>query len=153
LPNLIRILLIEDNPGDVRLTQEALSEGRLDNEILIARDGEEGLDCVYSRGKFAGYPRPDIILLDLNLPRIDGQEVLRIIKTDSSLRRIPVIVLTTSKAEEDILRAYDLDANAYITKPVDVDEFLKVIRATEDFWLAIVKLPSKESVLREGHSR
>ncbi len=146
MSNFIRILLVEDNPGDVRLTREALKEGKVKNELMVAKDGEEALDCLHRRGKFADYPKPDIILLDLNLPRLDGREVLKIIKSDDKLKRIPVIVLTTSKSEEDILRAYDLSANAYITKPVDINEFLKVIRATEDFWLAIVKLPSKAHI-------
>jgi chemotaxis family two-component system response regulator Rcp1 len=146
LSDFIRILLVEDNPGDVRLTREALKEGKVKNELMVVKDGEEALDCLYRRGKFAGYPKPDIVLLDLNLPKVDGREVLKIIKSDDKLKRIPVIVLTTSKSEEDILRAYDLSANAYITKPVDINEFLKVIQATEDFWLAIVKLPSKANM-------
>jgi chemotaxis family two-component system response regulator Rcp1 len=142
----IDILLIEDNPGDVRLTKEALKEGKVTNNLILAKDGEEALDCLYKRGKYSNCPRPDLILLDLNLPKKDGREVLQIIKNDGDLKQIPVVVLTTSKAEEDILRSYEHHANCYITKPIDIDEFLNVVRLTEDFWLTIVQLPSRMAV-------
>jgi two-component system, chemotaxis family, response regulator Rcp1 len=143
MSDAIRILLVEDNPGDVRLTIEALKEGKVNNELIFAKDGEEALDCLYRRGKYVDCARPDVILLDLNLPKVDGREVLNIVKTDVDLRLIPIIILTTSKSEEDIWKAYNLHANCYITKPIDMDEFLRVIRLTEQFWLTIVRLPSK----------
>jgi two-component system, chemotaxis family, response regulator Rcp1 len=146
LPDSVRILLVEDNPGDVRLTMEALKDRKVHNQFIIAKDGEEALDCLYQRKKFADCPRPDVILLDLNLPKLDGREVLKIIKSDGKLMQIPVIILTTSKSEEDILKVYNLHANCYITKPIDMDEFLKVIRLTEQFWLTIVKLPSRPTL-------
>jgi len=135
------ILLIEDNPGDVELIQEALQTGRVLNHISVATDGEEGI-AFLSRG--AGYesaPRPDLILLDLNLPRKDGFEVLNEIKTRPELSRVPVVILTSSQAERDILKGYDLRANCFVSKPVEVDEFLDVVRSTGEFWLSIVKLP------------
>jgi CheY-like chemotaxis protein len=134
-------LLVEDNPGDYRLTQEALHEGKVYNNLHWAKDGVEALDFLNRRGRHAEAPRPDIILLDLNLPKKDGREVLSEIKADVDLKAIPVVILTTSKAEEDILRSYDLHANCYVTKPVDLDQFVRVVRSIEDFWLAIVKLP------------
>jgi CheY-like chemotaxis protein len=134
-------LLVEDNPGDVRLIQEALRDGKVWNNPHVVSDGEAALDFVYRRGPFADVPRPDMVLLDLNLPKKDGREVLAVIKSDPDLKRIPVVVLTTSKEEEDVLRAYNLAANCYVTKPVEFDEFMKVIRAIEDFWLTIVALP------------
>jgi chemotaxis family two-component system response regulator Rcp1 len=142
----IEILLIEDNPGDVRLTREALKEGKVTNNLIVAKDGEMALDCLYRRGEFLNCPRPDLILLDLNLPKKDGREVLQTIKSDDSLKQIPVVILTTSKAEEDILRSYEHHANCYITKPIDIDEFLRVVRLTEDFWLTIVQLPTRTAV-------
>jgi CheY-like chemotaxis protein len=142
----IEILLVEDNPGDIRLTREALKEGKVTNNLQVAKDGEEALDCLFQRGRFTKCIRPDIILLDLNLPKKDGREVLKIIKSDNNLKQIPVVVLTTSKAEEDILKSYNYHANCYITKPIDMNEFLKVIRMTEDFWLTIVKLPTRLEV-------
>ncbi len=138
----VEILLVEDNPGDVRLTQEALKDNKVHNHLHIAEDGVEALAFLRREGKYSGSPRPDLILLDLNLPRKDGREVLAEIKADAQLRRIPVVVLTTSKAEEDILRAYDLSANCYITKPVDFEQFIRVVKSIEDFWLAMVKLPN-----------
>jgi len=138
----IEILLVEDNPGDVRLTAEALKEGRVLNRMSTVPDGVEALDFLHKRGKYTDAPRPDIILLDLNLPRKDGREVLAEIKEDPDLRLIPVVVLTTSAAEEDILKTYQLHANCYITKPVDLDQFLKVTHLIEDFWLTVVRLPS-----------
>ncbi|HZT06076.1 MAG TPA: response regulator [Chloroflexota bacterium] len=138
----IEILLVEDSPGDVRLTIEALRDGRVPNHLNVARDGVEALDFLHHRGQFTDVPMPDLILLDLNLPRKDGREVLAEIKADPSLKRIPVVVLTTSSAEQDVLRSYDLHANCYITKPVDLDQFIRVVRTIEDFWLAVVTLPS-----------
>jgi len=137
----IEILLVEDNPGDVRLTQEALKEDKVHNNLHVVGDGMEALAWLRREGKYADSPRPDIILLDLNLPKKDGREVLSDIKTDVELRRIPVVVLTTSRAEEDVLKAYDFNANCYITKPVDLEQFIKVVQSIKDFWLTIVKLP------------
>lgn len=139
----IEILLVEDNPGDVRLTIEALKEGKVRNRLSVARDGVEALAFLRREGPHANAARPDLILLDLNLPRKDGREVLAEIKEDTSLRRIPVVVLTTSKAEEDILRTYDLHANCYIAKPVDLEQFISVVRSIDDFWLSVVRLPPK----------
>jgi CheY-like chemotaxis protein len=137
----IEILLVEDNPGDVRLTLEALKEGKLSNHLSVAEDGVAALAFLRREGAFAAAPRPDLILLDLNLPKRDGREVLSEIKADPDLRRIPVVVLTTSKAERDIVKSYDLHANCYITKPVVLEDFLEVIRSIESFWLTIVTLP------------
>ena len=137
----IEILLVEDNDGDVRLTIEALKEGKVRNRLTVARDGVEALQILRKEGKFADAPRPDLVLLDLNLPRKDGREVLAEIKNDPGLRRIPVVVLTTSQAEEDIIRTYDLHANCYITKPVGLDNFLQVVKTIDDFWLDVVRLP------------
>lgn len=139
--NPIEILLVEDNPGDVRLTIEALKEGKVVNNLSVATDGVEALDFLCRRGKHADAPRPDIILLDLNLPRKNGREVLKEIKGDPLLRRIPVVVLTTSSAEEDIARSYDLHVNCYITKPVDIERFIEVVKAIDEFWFTIVRLP------------
>ena len=142
-PRPIEILLVEDNPGDVLLTREALRDGKIQNNLQVVADGEEAL--AYLRRKVANgqAPRPDLILLDLNLPRKDGREVLADIKADPDLRTIPVVVLTSSKAEEDVLRSYHLHANCYITKPVDLPQFINVVRAVEEFWLSIVKLPTR----------
>jgi two-component system, chemotaxis family, response regulator Rcp1 len=139
----IDILLIEDNPGDVRLTVEALKEGKVHNRLSVVADGVEALAFLRREGQYADAPRPDVILLDLNLPKKDGREVLGEIKADERLRRIPVVVLTTSKAEQDILESYSLHANCYITKPVDLEQFITVVRSIEDFWLTIVKLPTE----------
>jgi two-component system, chemotaxis family, response regulator Rcp1 len=138
----LEILLVEDNPGDARLTTEALRDAKVHNNLSIVADGLEAMAFLRREGKYGDAPRPDLILLDLNLPRKDGREVLAEIKRDDALRRIPVVVLTTSQAEEDILRAYNLSANCYITKPVDLDQFLKVVQSIQDFWLEIVKLPA-----------
>ena len=140
----IEILLVEDNPGDVRLTQEAFKESKLTNRLHVVRDGEEALAFLRREGPYAHAARPDLILLDLNLPKRDGREVLAVIKADGALKRIPVVVLTTSKAEQDILRAYELHANCYITKPMDLDQFIAVVQSIEEFWLMIVKLPGGE---------
>jgi two-component system, chemotaxis family, response regulator Rcp1 len=137
----VEILLVEDNPGDYRLTQEALKEGKVYNNLYWARDGIEALDFLKRRGKHDAAPRPDIILLDLNLPKKDGREVLSEIKGDDELRAIPVVILTTSKAEEDVLRSYDLHANCYVTKPVDLDKFIVVVQSIDRFWLTIATLP------------
>ena len=137
------MLLVEDSPGDVRLTQEALSEGRVANRLSVVGDGEEAMAFLRREGRYADAPRPDLILLDLNLPKKDGREVLAEIKEDASLRRIPVVVLTTSQAEEDVLRTYNLHANSFVTKPVDLDQFLAVIKFIEDYWLVIVRLPEE----------
>jgi CheY-like chemotaxis protein len=139
----IEILLVEDNLGDARLTFEALREAKVTNRLSHVRDGVEAMAFLRREGAFASAPRPDLILLDLNLPRKDGREVLSEIKHDERFRRIPVVVLTVSQADEDILRAYNLNANCYITKPVDLDQFIKVVRSIENFWLTIVKLPAE----------
>jgi chemotaxis family two-component system response regulator Rcp1 len=137
----IEILLVEDNPGDVRLTQEALKDGKVLNNLHVVEDGVEAMAFLRREGQRTGAVHPDVILLDLNLPRKDGREVLAEIKADPDLRRIPVVVLTTSHAEQDVLKSYDLHANCYITKPVDLDQFIMVIKSVEDFWFTIVKLP------------
>ena len=139
----IEILLVEDNPGDVRLTREARKEGKIRNNLTVAEDGVEAMRILRRQGEFDAAPRPDLILLDLNLPRKDGREVLAELKDDPELRRIPVVVLTTSKSEEDVLRSYDLHANCYITKPVDLPQFLSVLNAVEEFWVTIVRLPQQ----------
>ena len=137
----IEILLVEDNPGDARLAMEALKEARVRNNLSIVGNGEAALTFLRREREHTGAPRPDLILLDLNLPRKSGREVLQEIKADPEFQRIPVVVLTTSQAEEDIARAYDLKANCFITKPVDLDQFFNVIKTIEDFWLTVVKLP------------
>ncbi|MFP8953900.1 response regulator [Natrialbaceae archaeon A-arb3/5] len=140
-PERAQILLVEDNPGDVRLTEEAFKQGRIENDLHVVTDGNEALEFLSQQGDYEDVPRPDLILLDLNLPRTDGEEVLETLKHDSSLRSIPVIVLTSSRAEEDIARSYELHANAYLTKPVDPDEFIETVRAFEKFWFSVVRLP------------
>ncbi|HHP7244702.1 MAG TPA: response regulator [Elainellaceae cyanobacterium] len=137
----IEILLVEDSPGDVRLTQEVLQEAKVLNHLYVVQDGVEAMAFLRHEGKFTTAPKPDLILLDLNLPKKDGREVLMDIKSDDTLRRIPVVVLTTSQAEEDILKTYELHGNCYITKPVDLSQFIRVVRSIEDFWLSIVELP------------
>lgn len=140
----VEILLVEDNPGDVRLTREALREGDLSHRLSVTSDGMEALDFLHRRGKHEDAVRPDLIVLDLNLPKMDGREVLEEIKVDPGLRSIPVIVLTSSRADVDIRRAYDLHANCYIAKPVDLDRFVHVVRLIEEFWFSIVELPSEQ---------
>jgi CheY-like chemotaxis protein len=140
----VKILLVEDNPGDVRLTMEAFKDGKICNHLDVVMDGEEALAFLRREGKYANESLPNLILLDLNLPKKDGREVLMDIKNDKELKRIPVVVLTTSVAEKDILKSYDLHANCYITKPVDFDQFITVVKSIEDFWLTIVKLPRSE---------
>jgi len=137
----VEILLVEDNPGDVGLTRETLKDSKLLNHMSVAENGVEALAFLRREGKYVNAPRPDLILLDLNLPKKDGREVLAEIKADERLRRIPVVVLTTSSAEKDILETYDLHANCYITKPFNLDQFTAVVRAIEEFWFAIVRLP------------
>ena len=137
----IEILLIEDNPGDVRLAIEALRDGKVHNNLRVALDGVEAMAMLRRQPPYENQPRPDLILLDLNLPRMDGREVLAKIKNDPELRAIPVVVLTSSEAEQDIVRAYNLNANCYVTKPVDLDQFMRVVKSIEGFWLEIVKLP------------
>lgn len=137
----IEILLVEDNPGDVRLTREALTANKIRNTLHVVADGVQALAFLRKQGKHANAPRPNLILLDLNLPKKDGREVLAEIKGDGNLRRIPVVVLTTSGAEEDILKAYDLNANCYVTKPVNFDSFIQVVKSIESFWVTIVELP------------
>ncbi len=137
----IEILLVEDNAGDIRLTQEALKEGKIRLNLSVARDGMEALNFVRREGKYAGAARPDLVLLDLNLPKKDGREVLHEIKDDPYLKQIPVVILTTSESNDDILTTYGFHANCYITKPVDMDQFIKVVKVVEEFWFTIVKLP------------
>ena len=137
----VEILLVEDNPGDERLTREALKEGKVYSNLHWVKDGVEAMQFLRRQGKYASVPRPDIILLDLNLPKKDGREVLQDIKNDGDLKRIPVVVLTTSKAEEDVLRTYDLLANCYVTKPVDLEKFIVVVKSIDAFWLTVVTLP------------
>ena len=137
----IEILLVEDNPGDVRLTIEGLNEGKVRNNLHVARDGVEALAFLRREGELHDAVRPDLILLDLNLPRKDGREVLADIKSDPDLKTIPVVVLTTSRAEQDVLHSYQLQANCYITKPVDLEQFIMVVKSIEDFWLTVVTLP------------
>jgi len=141
----INILLVEDNPGEARLALEALKESRLKNKLYIMEDGEEALFFLYKKGKYADAPTPDLILLDLNLPKKNGLEVLSIIKHDTRLKQIPVIILSISSAEEDISKAYNLYANCFITKPIDLDKFTEVIKTIEDFWLSTVKLPPENN--------
>ncbi|QLK25172.1 response regulator [Natrinema zhouii] len=136
-----QILLVEDNPGDVRLTREAFKQGRIENDLHVVSDGIEALAFLSQQGEYADVPRPDLILLDLNLPGKDGEEVLEELKDDPVLRAIPVIVLTSSRAEEDVVKSYELHANAYLTKPVDPDEFIETVRAFEKFWFSVVRLP------------
>jgi len=138
----IEILLVEDNPGDVRLTKEALRESKVSTRMHVVLDGVQALAFLHREGEYATVPRPDLILLDLNLPRKSGREVLAEIKGNEDLRRIPVVILTTSQAEQDIIETYNLHANAYVNKPVDLDQFIKVVKSIEDFWFEIVRLPN-----------
>jgi two-component system response regulator len=140
----IVVLMVEDNPGDVRLTREALKDGKIWLELNVVEDGVSALDYLHRRGPYDNAMRPDLILLDLNLPRMDGREVLRAIKRDEELKTIPVVILTTSQAEEDVLRAYELSANCYVTKPVDFDQFQRIVKMIEQFWFGVVVLPPHE---------
>jgi two-component system, chemotaxis family, response regulator Rcp1 len=137
----IEILLVEDNPGDVRLTREALKDGKIVNNLHVAENGVEALAFLRQEGKYHDAVRPELILLDLNLPKKDGREVLAEIKADKDLKRIPVVILTSSEAEQDIVKSYNLHANCYVTKPVDLDQFITVVKSIEHFWLKVVKLP------------
>ena len=137
----INVLLVEDDPGDELMTREAFEDNKIGNTLHVVRDGEEALDFLYRRAAYADAPRPDLILLDLNLPKYDGRQVLEKIKSDPALSHIPVVVLTTSAAEEDILRSYKLHANAYVTKPVDLDQFIAAVRQIDDFFVQVVRLP------------
>jgi chemotaxis family two-component system response regulator Rcp1 len=139
----VEILLVEDNPGDVRLTIEGLKEGKVHNNLHVVSDGVEAMEFLRRTGKHASAVRPDLILLDLNLPRMDGREVLSAIKSDVTLKTIPVVILTTSRAEQDVLRSYELQANCYITKPVDLEQFIAMVKSIEDFWFTIVSLPHR----------
>lgn len=138
----IDILLVEDDPGDELITREAFEHNKLQNRLHVAHDGQEGLDYLYKRGQYADAPRPDLILLDLNLPKYDGRQLLEKVKSDPDLARIPIVVLTTSSAEEDILKSYKLHANAYVTKPVDLDQFMKAVRQIDEFFVQVVRLPN-----------
>ncbi len=140
----IEILLVEDNPGDARLALEALKEAKVRNNLNRVENGVRAMDYLYRKGEYSEKPRPDVILLDLNLPKKDGREVLEEIKSDPQLKRIPVVILTISEDEQDILESYDKHVNCYITKPLELDEFLKVVKSIEDFWLTIVKLPPED---------
>jgi two-component system, chemotaxis family, response regulator Rcp1 len=140
----VSILIVEDNSGDARLILEVLKDGKILNELHLVKNGIEAMKFLYNSGEYSTSPRPDLIILDLNIPLKDGREVLCEIKSDPNLKKIPVIVMTTSQAEEDILKSYDLHANCYITKPIDLDQFIKVIKSIEEFWFTIVKLPPKE---------
>ncbi|MET8555403.1 response regulator [Streptomyces sp. NPDC004959] len=137
----IEVLLVEDDPGDELMTREAFEDNKIRNTLHVVRDGQEALDFLYRQGEYSDAPRPDLILLDLNLPKYDGRQVLERIKSDDDLAHIPVVVLTTSSAEEDILRSYRLHANAYVTKPVDLDQFIAAVRQIDDFFVTVVRLP------------
>ncbi|MFF9690058.1 response regulator [Streptomyces sp. NPDC014623] len=139
----IEVLLVEDDPGDELMTREAFEDNKIRNTLHVVRDGQEALDFLYRQGQYADAPRPDLVLLDLNLPRYDGRQVLERIKTDPEMALIPVVVLTTSSAEEDILRSYKLHANAYVTKPVDLEQFIGAVRQIDDFFVSVVRLPPR----------
>ena len=141
--NSIDILIVEDNKGDARLIQEVFNENKVFNSLHFVNDGVEAMDFLFTRGKYKGVPKPDLIILDLNLPRKDGREVLSEIKSDNKLKHIPVVIMTISQAEEDIFKSYNLHANCYITKPIDLNQFIKIIKSIENFWFSVVKLPLK----------
>lgn len=143
MSNLVEILLVEDNPGDARLCEEALKESKVLNNLHIVKDGQEALDYVFKKNQYENAVTPDLIILDLNLPRVDGKEVLANIKNDENTKTIPVVILTSSKAEEDIVKTYELHANSYITKPLDFDQFIEIVKQINQFWFGIVKLPTK----------
>ena len=140
----IDILIVEDNPGDARLIKEVINGNKIQCQLHLVKDGVEAMNFLNRKEEFTDSPRPDLIFLDLNLPKKDGREVLAEIKTDDNLKQIPVVVMTTSQAEEDILKAYSLHANCYVTKPLDLDQFVNVVKSIEDFWFSLVKLPTKE---------
>ncbi len=139
----VHVLLVEDNPADVRLTREVLADGKITNTLHVVADGEQAMAFLRNQAPYTSAPRPDLILLDLNLPRKDGREVLAEVKSDPSLKIIPVVILTTSRSDRDILESYNLHANCYISKPVDLHQFMEVVRTIEDFWLSIVRLPTR----------
>lgn len=141
---LIDILVVEDNPGDARLITEVLKSNKIHNSLHVVKDGVEAMDFLHQKGEFTNVPRPDLIFLDLNLPRKDGREVLAELKSDDRFMQIPVVVMTMSQSEEDILKSYSLHANCYVTKPIDLDQFIKVVDSIENFWFSLVKLPSKQ---------
>lgn len=147
----IDILVVEDNPGDARLIKEVLNDNKFYSSLYIVNDGVEAMEFLHNQGKFSSVPKPDIIILDLNLPKRDGREVLAEIKSDNELKHIPIVIMTISQAEEDILKTYKLHANCYITKPIDLNEFIKVVKSIEDFWFSIVKLPPKSGLKKWGH--
>jgi CheY-like chemotaxis protein len=142
---LVDILVVEDNAGDARLITEVLNDNKIFNSLFVAKDGVEAMDYLHNKGKFKETPQPDLIILDLNLPKKDGREVLSEIKNDKDLKHIPIVIMTISQAEEDILKSYNLHANCFITKPIDLEQFIKVVKSIEDFWFSIVKLPPKTS--------
>ena len=142
-PKVIDVLLVEDDPGDVLMTREAFADNKVANRLAVVSDGVSAMEYLRKQGPYADVPTPDLILLDLNLPRMDGREVLEVLKRDEVLRRIPVVVLTTSEAEEDVLRSYTLHANAYVTKPVDFDRFIDVVRQIDEFFVSVVRLPGR----------
>ncbi len=144
LVNSVDILLVEDNLGDIELTREALKESKFNNKLYVVNDGQEALDFLFKKGAFSKVITPDLILLDLNLPKKNGHEVLKEIKENKKLRRIPVVMLTTSKSEEDVFRSYDLHANCFITKPLDLNSFIDIVKQLENFWVSLVKLPNKK---------
>ncbi len=143
---LIDILVVEDNSGDARLIREVMNENKIFSTFYLAKDGVEALDFLHKKGRYRNVPKPDLIILDLNLPRRDGREVLAEIKSDENLKHIPIVIMTISQAEEDILKSYNLHANCYITKPIDLTQFIKVVKSIEDFWFSIVKLPPKNNI-------
>lgn len=145
---LIDILVVEDNSGDARLIKEVMNDNKIFSSFYLAKDGVEAMDFLKHNGKFKNSPKPDLIILDLNLPRMDGREVLSEIKNDEKLKHIPIVIMTISQAEEDILKSYNLHANCYITKPIDLNQFIKVVKSIEDFWFSIVKLPPKDDLIR-----
>ena len=143
MADLVEILLVEDNPGDARLCQEALKESKFINNLHIVKDGQEALDFIFQQGDYKSAPTPDLVILDLNLPKVNGKDVLKKIKEDDDKKKIPVVILTSSKAEEDIIKTYELHANSYITKPLDFTQFVEIVKELNQFWLGIVKLPTK----------
>jgi len=147
---LIDILIVEDNSGDARLIKEVLNDNKIFGSLHLAKDGVEAMEFLRNEGQFKNAFKPDLIILDLNLPRKDGREVLAEIKTDEALKHIPVVIMTISQAEEDILKSYNLHANCYITKPIDLNQFIKIVKSIEDFWFTIVKLPPKNEVRSNG---
>jgi two-component system response regulator len=146
----IDILVVEDNPGDARLIKEVLNDNKIYSSLYIVNDGVEAMEFLHNHGKYSSVPKPDIIILDLNLPKRDGREVLAEIKSDDELKHIPIVIMTISQAEEDILKTYKLHANCYITKPIDLNEFIKVVKSIEDFWFSVVKLPPKSGIKKWG---